>query len=175
MNDSMEDLFTVISPEEIHDNIFKLINEDWMLVCAGKPEHYNMMTASWGGAGFLWRKHIAIIFIRPQRHTFLFMENNPYFTISFYDEEFRDILNYCGTYSGKDVNKMAVDGLDPIETPLGNVAFKQARLLIECRKIYQDDIRPEQFLSFDVEKIYVEKDYHRFYIGEIVKVWKALE
>lgn len=169
----MEEQFQVIKPEDIHDNVFKLINEDWMLVCAGTPEHYNMMTASWGGVGFLWRKHMAMIFIRPQRHTFLFIEENPYYTICFFDEPSRPILNYCGTHSGKDVSKMDIKGLDPIKTPAGNVIFRQARLALECRKIYQDDIRPDQFLSFDLEKIYANKDYHRFYIGEITKVWKA--
>lgn len=172
-NLGMDEQFQVIKPEEIQDNVFQLINNDWMLVCAGTPEHYNMMTASWGGAGFLWKKHIAMIFIRPQRHTFLFIEENPYFTICFFDHSYRQILNYCGTYSGKDVNKMNLKGLDSIVTPNGNVVFKQARLVLECRKIYQDDIRPDQFLSFDQEKIYANKDYHRFYIGEITHVWKA--
>jgi flavin reductase (DIM6/NTAB) family NADH-FMN oxidoreductase RutF len=168
----MEDLFQSILPEDINDNIFRLINEDWMLITAGTEVHYNMMTASWGGAGYLWRKHIAMVFIRPQRHTFLFMEENPYFTLSFFDQQHRDVLNYCGTYSGKDVNKMALEGLDPILSPKGNIFYKQARMVIECRKIYQDDIKPEHFLSFDLEKIYAKHDYHRFYIGEIAGVWR---
>ena len=169
----MDEHFEIIRPEDISENIFKLVNEDWMLICAGKPDHYNMMTASWGGAGFLWKKYIAIIFIRPQRHTFLFVENSPFFTINFFDEKYRHILNYCGTKSGRDVNKMAIDGLEPVQTPSGNTLFKQARMVFECKKIYNDDIKPENFLSFDVEKIYSKRDYHRFYIGEIINIWKS--
>ena len=168
----MDDLFKIIKPEAIDDNLFKLIGTDWMLICAGKPENYNMMTASWGFAGFLWRKPVSMVFIRPQRFTYEFIETNPFYTISFFGEEHRELLNLCGTVSGRDMNKMEVDGLTPIVSPQGNVAFQEAKLVLECRKLYFDDIKPEFFLSFEIEKVYPQKDYHRFYIGEIVNVWK---
>ena len=63
-----------IKPEEITDNVIKLIGKDWMLVTAGRPGDYNTMTASWGGAGFLWNKPVVFVFVRPERHTYGFME-----------------------------------------------------------------------------------------------------
>jgi len=168
----MNDIFSIIKPEAIEDNLFKLIGTDWMLITAGRPDNYNMMTASWGCAGVLWRKPIAVTFVRPQRHTFGFVEENPWYTINFFGEEHREILNLCGTVSGRDMNKMDIDGLTPIVTPLGNVTFEESRLMLECRKIYYDDIKPERFLAFEIEKIYPGKDYHRFFIGEIENVWK---
>ena len=45
------DPFTRIDPTDITDNVFKLLDKDWMLVTAGTPDHYNTMTASWGGFG----------------------------------------------------------------------------------------------------------------------------
>lgn len=171
----MEKLFEPLLPEQIQDNLFKLIGTDWMLICAGKPAHYNMMTASWGGAGILWKKPVAFVFIRPQRHTLLFVEEGPRFSLNFFGESHREMLNLCGTRSGRDIDKMNLPGLDALETPSGSVAFRQARLIMECRKIYFDDIKPEFFLSFDIEKIYARKDYHRFYVGEITHVWKNRE
>ena len=168
----MEQLFKKIRTEEIQDNVFKLIGKDWMLVTSGTPDNYNMMTASWGAAGVLWRKPIAITFVRPQRHTFGFLEKQPFFTLSFFPEEQRELLNICGTTSGRDLNKMNIDGLNAVETPSGSVAFEEARLVLECRKIYFDDIKPEFFQVFDIEKIYPAKDYHRFYIGEIIQAWE---
>ena len=41
-----------IKPEEITDNVIKLIGKDWMLVTAGRRDDYNTMTASWGGPVF---------------------------------------------------------------------------------------------------------------------------
>ncbi len=165
-------IFRKIRPEDIRDNIFSLIGKDWMLITAGSKEHYNMMTASWGSAGVLWKKPVVFAFIRPQRYTYEFIEKQAHFTISFFNEHHRDLLNLCGTTSGRDLNKMKVDGLTAMEMPSGAVAFEEAKLILECRKIYYDDIEPDFFQIFDIEKIYPTEDYHRFYIGEILQVWE---
>ncbi len=167
----MEELFSKISTEDINDNVFKLIGKDWMLITAGQKDAYNMMTASWGAAGVLWRKPVVFTFIRPQRYTYDFIEKNAYFTISFFEEKYRDILNICGTTSGRDLNKMNIEGLTSLQTPSNSIAFQEARLILECRKIYFDDIKPELFQVFDIEKVYPAKDYHRLYIGEIIQAW----
>ena len=75
--------FIRIKPEDIQDNIFKLIGQDWMLITAGNLHLYNTMTASWGFMGILWNKPIAVCFIRPQRFTLEFVEKSPFYTLSF--------------------------------------------------------------------------------------------
>lgn len=158
-----------IDPSQISDNIFKLIGSDWMLVTAGPPDAYNTMTASWGGAGVLWNKNVAWCVVRPQRYTYEFMEKNDTFTLSFFDEEYRDALTVCGSKSGRDIDKAAVTGLMPMAGELsGTTSFKQARLIIECRKIYFQDLQPNNFLDDSIDANYPQKDYHRMYFGEIV-------
>ena len=45
-------------------------------------------------------------------------------------------------------------------------------MIMECRKIYQDDLRKENFHIPEIaEKIYPSGDFHRFYMGEIMNVW----
>ncbi len=168
----IEKLFKKIDPEDIRENIFSLIGDDWMLITAGNRAYYNMMTASWGSAGVLWKKPVIFVFIRPQRYTYEFIEKQAHFTVSFYKNEHRNLLNLCGTTSGRDLNKMNVEGLTPMETPSGAVAFEEAKLILECRKIYYDDIEPDFFQVFDIEKVYPAEDYHRLYIGEILQVWE---
>lgn len=167
----MEKKYREIETELIKDNVFKLINKDWMLIAAGDIDKYNMMTASWGGFGILWGMEVCFCFIRPTRYTYCFMEKESYFTICFFDEEYRDVLNFCGTKSGKDINKMSYEKLTPHTGSTGNVCFTEARMIIECRKIYFQDIDPRQFLDLEIEKNYPLKDYHRLYIGEIIKVF----
>lgn len=168
----MDNSFERIDPTDIQDNIFKLIDEDWMLITAGPLESYNMMTASWGGAGILWNKKIAWCVIRPQRYTREFMEKNDIFTLSFFDEQYRDALNLCGSKSGREINKTEATGFTPISCDLpGATSFKQARMIIECRKIYFQDLQPSNFLDPSIEECYPKKDYHRMYIGEIVNCW----
>lgn len=161
--------FEEISPELFKENPFKLIGDDWMLITAGTMKSVNTMTASWGGLGILWNKNIAICFVRPTRHTFKFIEESDCFTLSFFEEKYRNILDYCGTTSGREVNKIAEAGLTPKEGTLNNIYFEEARLVIECRKIYYQDLNPENFLAPSIEKNYPLKDYHRMYVGEILR------
>jgi flavin reductase (DIM6/NTAB) family NADH-FMN oxidoreductase RutF len=162
-------LFTPISPESVHDNIIKLINKDWMLITSGTPAKFNTMTASWGTAGILWNKPIAICFIRPHRYTFEFVEKYADFTLSFFSEQYRSVLNYCGAHSGRSVDKMAKTGLTPIETAQGNITFAQSRLVLECRKLYADHIKEQYFIDKDlITRNYPQKDFHKFFIGEII-------
>ncbi|HBA53009.1 MAG TPA: flavin reductase, partial [Syntrophorhabdus aromaticivorans] len=103
-----------ISPEMITDNTFKLIGKDWMLVTAGSEAAFNTMTAAWGGLGVLWDKKICFCVIRPTRYTYAFMEKSEDFTLSFFEERYRDVLTYCGTKSGKDIDKVTQTGLTPV-------------------------------------------------------------
>ena len=43
-----------VEVSELTENFFETISKEWMLVCAGDANRYNMMTASWGGVGWLW-------------------------------------------------------------------------------------------------------------------------
>jgi flavin reductase (DIM6/NTAB) family NADH-FMN oxidoreductase RutF len=127
------------------------------------------MTASWGGFGVVWGKNICWIVIRPHRHTYGFVEKAGYFSLSFFNEKYRDALNFCGSNSGKNVDKVKGTGLTPVETGSGNVYFSEARLVIECRKLYFTDIDPSHFIDPAIESNYPAKDYHRMFIGEIVQ------
>ncbi len=161
-----------IRPFDITDNVFKLLDHDWMLVTAGNLKDFNTMTASWGHMGILWNLPIAIAYVRPQRHTYGFMNRYEDYTLSFFTGEYRDALNYCGSRSGRDTDKMRETGLIAVETERGNVTFRQARIVLECRKIYQDDLKKENFLVPEVaRKNYPTDDFHRFFMGHILHVW----
>ena len=163
----MKENWKTVEPVDVSDNVFKLIGTDWMLVTSGTLEKWNTMTASWGTLGILWGKSICICFVRDTRFTYEFMNNNDLFTLSFFHESERAALNYCGTKSGRDVDKAKETGLVPVEID-GSVTFEQSRLVMVCKKIYNQDIDPENFIDPSIHSHYAEKDYHRMYIGEIV-------
>ena len=142
-----------------------------MLITAGNTSKFNTMTASWGGFGILWNLPVAFIFVRPTRYTYRFTEKAEYFTLCFFERKYRKALNYCGSHSGREVDKIKATGLIPQATGKGNVYFKQARLILECRKIYFHDINPEYFLEKAINDNYPLKDYHRLYIGQVENCW----
>jgi flavin reductase (DIM6/NTAB) family NADH-FMN oxidoreductase RutF len=162
-------MFKDITVNKLEINPFRLIGKDWMLITFGNQDSFNVMTASWGGFGFLWNLPVATVYIRPQRHTFGFAESNEFFTLCFFDRKYKNILSYCGTHSGKDFDKVKNTGLIPLETELGNIYYEQANLVMECKKVYFDDIDPDHFADRLIQRNYPNKDYHRMYIGKVVK------
>lgn len=160
------DNFKELRAKEIGDNPFKLIGKDWMLITAGTKDSFNTMTGAWGGMGILWEKEVCFCVIRPTRYTFEFMEKSDRFTLTFLEEQYRDILTYCGSKSGRDVNKVTETGLTPVSTG-DAVYFAEGRLVLVCRKIYHQDMMPANFADPKIEDFYPLKDYHRMYVGEI--------
>ena len=162
--------FREMKPEELDFNPFQKIGKQWMLITAGNESGYNTMTASWGGAGVMWGKPSVTAYIRPQRYTKEFVDREETFTLSFYGEEYRKVLNLFGTVSGKDRDKIKEAGFTPYFTD-GTVAFEEAEVILVCRKMYADEIKPEKFIDKKAEeKWYPEKDYHTMYIAEVEKV-----
>ena len=112
-----------IKVNELTDNLFETISKEWMLVTAGTKDKFNTMTANWGGTGFLWNRPVAFIFIRPERYTFDFIEQNDYLTLSFLGEEHKEVHKICGSKSGRDMDKVKATGLSPLFTENGSIIF----------------------------------------------------
>ncbi len=163
--------FIESKPEQLTDNPFKLIGADWMLITAGTKQSFNTMTASWGGMGVLWQKQVTFCFVRPTRYTYEFMERSENFTLSFFEERYRKALNFCGSHSGRDTDKVKETGLTPAGKD-GFVYFDEARLVLACKKLYFQDFNPGHFLEQRIHDLYPAKDYHRMYVGEIISCLK---
>ncbi len=163
--------FSEINIRQIDKSAVSLINDEWALVTAGGKEKWNTMTISWGGLGELWGRDAAFIFIRPQRYTREFIEKSEIFTLSFFGGHYKKELSLCGSKSGREIDKAAATGLKPVFME-GAVAFEQAELVLVCRKIAFQDLDPAGFLDKSIEDNYPSKDYHRLYVGEILKTYK---
>lgn len=162
--------FKEINPKEIVESPFKLIGDDWALVTAGDRKKFNTMTISWGGVGIMWGKPVVFTFIRPQRYTFAFMENGDRYTMSFFDEKYRDALKFCGSKSGRDYNKVKETGLTPAFTENGSVYFEEAKLVLECKKMYAQNLNAESITDRESVDKWYNNDFHKMYISEITKV-----
>lgn len=163
-------IFKEISAEAITANPFELIGKDWALVTSGSKDSFNTMTISWGGVGIMWGKPVTYSFIRPQRHTFGFMENNDYFSMSFFEEDYRDALKFCGSKSGRDYDKVKETGLTTAFTEDGVPYFEEAKLVLVCKKMYSQFLNAESVVDNEAVDKWYDNDFHKMYISEIVKV-----
>ncbi|MBR1591584.1 MAG: flavin reductase [Ruminococcus sp.] len=164
--------FRKINISELQFNPFEKIGSKWMLITSGTPDSFNTMTASWGQLGILWNKNVLTCYIRPNRYTYEFIEKNEIFTASFFGEQFRKMLAFCGSHSGRDCDKIAETGFVTVELEKG-IGFEQADMVFVCRKLYSYDLQESGFLTDDgIPAVSYAKDpYHRAYISEITAVY----
>lgn len=163
-----------ITIDALQENFLHIISKEWMLVTAGTPGHFNTMTANWGGTGFLWNRPVVFVFIRPERFTYEFMESNEYFTLSFLGEENKAIHKICGSLSGRDIDKIKESGLCPLIMENNQITYKQSRLTLECKKLYDTMLNQKNF----TDKVPLGQWYggthgnlHKMYIAEITDIW----
>ena len=163
-------MFLEIDIRDVKKNMLKAISDEWMLISAGNEEKSNMMTASWGLIGELWFRDVAVCFIRPQRYTLNFVEENETFALSFFGTEQKQALSFCGSKSGKDYDKLKETGLTPVYSD-GTVYYEEAKLVLICKKIAVSEVKPEQILEKSIiDRCYPEKDFHKIFVGEIIRV-----
>ena len=166
-------MFQKVDPKSLNLNPFAAIGDQWMLITAGTKERCNTMTASWGGLGVLWGAPMATAYIRPQRYTKQFVDENEYFTLSFFPENYRPQLSLCGTKSGRDMDKVKECGFTVAEGAGGAPYFEQAELVLVCRKRMTMPM-DEAAMPQDVKDKWYKGDYHTMYWGEIVEALKKV-
>ncbi len=157
----------IIDAKELKENFIKDIADEYMLVAAGDKDSYNMMTASWGFAGEMWGNDCMLAVVRPTRYTIEFINRNDYFTLSFYGDN-KEVHKICGSKSGRDVDKAALAHLTPVFED-NTVYFKEARMVIVCKKQYVQQMKEECFTDKEPLKWY-NNDLHYMIIGKIEKV-----
>jgi flavin reductase (DIM6/NTAB) family NADH-FMN oxidoreductase RutF len=161
--------------KEFAPRIFHLFDEQWLLLACGdfSKKHFNVMTISWGSIGVIWNRPFVQVVVRPTRYTFEFMNRYDTFTVSAFTDDYRDALNLLGTLSGREGDKIARSGLTPVPSrSVASPSFAEAELVLECRKLFWQDIDRRHFVDASIEKHYPKEDYHRMFFGEVVGVFR---
>ncbi|MDR1884583.1 MAG: DUF4468 domain-containing protein [Prevotella sp.] len=162
--------FRQATADKIPGNYIKLLS-DWTLITSGATSRTNVMTASWGGIGTFREKPVAFCFLNPTRYSVEVMDNDEYYTISFYTEAYKDALRYCGSVSGRTTDKIKGSGLTPIKTPSGSTAFAEAWMILECKKMLSQQLSADTAVDKNLPNDRTKDGYHKMYIGEILNVW----
>jgi len=169
-------LFKRISPEEIDEDVFTLAGKVFPVITAGKEEHYNSMTASGGGFGLLFGKPTTWCILRADRYTLELILKYQTYTMSYFPDEYREQVLFLGSKSGRDSEKMKEVALTCVQTPSGDVSFKEARLILACSLTEVTTPTPGDFYTQETkdlfDKGYQEGNiYRRYVFGKITDVW----
>jgi len=166
--------YKILTADQFRKNPFQIIGKEWMLITAGNSEKANTMTASWGGLGVMYGKNVAYVVIRPQRYTKEFVDREDTFSLSFFDKEYRKVLNYLGTVSGRDEDKIAKSGLTLVDYE-GTPYFDEANLVLICKKLFRQPLNSENLLDEKLIRAwYPNGDYHTLYIAEVTKILRIM-
>lgn len=153
--------------------VFDMFNNQWALVTAGEPDHYNTCTIAWGSLGTIWGgpgggRSIVTVYVNPDRYTWEFLKQSYTFTVAFFPQEYRKALGYLGSHSGRDGDKVAAAGLTPKEL-VGGVTFEEADLTFVCRKLYQGEFKRDGLAKEISHGIYEDREPHWMFVGEIIE------
>ena len=150
----------------VAQNAIEKIKEGAFLTVAADSA-VNTMTIGWATIGFIWRNPILTVAVRDSRHTFTLIEKAEDFTVTIPGTDFRKEIMFCGTRSGRDVNKFEACNLSTVpgrqvKSPIIDVTG----LHFECRIVFKGAMDPAHLVD-DYQHLYPEKDYHTLYYGEI--------
>ena len=149
-----------------YEGVMKQIKEGaFLTVKAG--EALNTMTIGWATIGFAWRKPIMMVMVRNTRYTYSLIEKAADFTVSVPTGNMKKEIAFCGTKSGRDVDKFKECRLKTAASQkVGSPIIQIPGIHFECRIVYKNAIDPTQ-LTREYDQIYPEKDYHTLYFSEI--------
>lgn len=147
----------------------------------------NTMTIGWGTLGIEWGKPIFIAFVRDSRHTKTMLDETGEFTVNIpVGNVDPKILGYCGSKSGRNVDKIRELGLTLEESMVISVpGICELPLTLECKVIYRQEQELGAIQSDLMEKYYPQnvtdpdagrnRDHHIAYYGEIVNAYLIQE
>lgn len=171
-----EKLFTQISPYELTDNKFPIINKNNCVITTGKLGVHNSMVGNVSGFGVLLHKPICFCIFPENRYTLELIEKNLTYTISYFDKQYEKDVMFFGSKSGRNSNKMNETKLIAIETPLGNVTYQEVSWCFECKLVQGTIITEKDFINDEMKSAVLEAYkaagvYRKYVFGEILSVW----
>jgi len=150
---------------------YKVMSREGLLLVSAAPDGKpNVMTIGWGTIGIIWGKPIFVVMVRHSRYTHECLEKVPEFTVNVPTPKMKGIAAFCGSRSGREVDKFAKKGLEAL--PSANVKpplVGQCAIHYECRVVHKNDVVPDALARHILTGNYAQGDFHRFYYGEILR------
>jgi len=139
------------------------------LLVSGRLQKANTMAIGWGLIGPLWEKPFFIVAVRPSRYTYKFIEETGDFTVNVPRQGMEEIVDYCGSVSGRDHNKFEERRLTPASAKcVGSPIISECVVHYECKVAYKANVVSSRLPRDILGDCYPRGDYHTFYFGEIL-------
>lgn len=161
----------LIDLKSLTPEVLSVFGTNNALLTVGDKDVCNTMTIGWCSLGRMWNMPACTVYVRPSRYTYQFMESRDYFTVCVLSTDLHDKMNFCGTKSGRDVDKIRECGFT-VQYGMGDAPLiAEADWALVCKKLYAQDLKTEHLLDQRPEKFYQSEPWHRMYIGEVLEAY----
>ncbi|MEM2876372.1 MAG: flavin reductase family protein [Candidatus Bathyarchaeia archaeon] len=131
--------------ELLNETVRALNDRGLLLASVGRDGRPNVMTIGWGFVGYLWSKPYFIVAVRPSRHTYRLIKETGDFTVNVPSKGMEDVVDYCGTVSGRIYDKFKAKKLTPVKGRYVNSPIIDECILhYECKVNYESDLESEK-------------------------------
>ncbi len=160
-------------PTEYYSQVMKAMTSQGLLLGSqDAAARSNIMTIGWGAIGNIWGVPVWSVLVRPSRYTCQCIEHTGCFTVNVPDEALGMACAICGSKSGRDSDKFALNGLKAgrashVLAPI----VEECPIVYECQVVHSSDILPAKLTDEIRMGSYLNGDYHRLYFGKILAAW----
>lgn len=160
---------------QYNENLEKVLNQlsKGAFLTVSNGTNTNTMTIGWANIGIIWNKPVMMVMVRKSRHTYDIIENAKDFTISLpINVDLKKALVYCGSYSGRDVDKIKESQLSLKKSySVASPIISQCDMHYECKIVHSQQLVTKNLEENIKDRFYINDDYHILYFGEIVETY----
>ena len=163
-------------PNLVRETHQRLTREGILMAVADADGKLNPMTIGWGVFGCIWGRDIFVTMVRPSRYTYECIEHTGDYTVNVLPAALQDAAASCGTVSGRDQDKLAINGLTPVPSQhIRSAGIAEASIVFECKVVHHNDLAPDTLPHEITAQYYPLPDHHRIYYGQILRVSASTE
>lgn len=149
-----------------------LRNGGLLLVAEGKDGVPNAMTIGWGLMGVMWSQPFFVVAVRKSRHTYKLIEESNKFTVCVPGKGMDEVLQVCGTKSGRDMDKFKELGLKAVRGKSVDAPYIEGcPIVYECDVAYKTQVEKGDVALKIEEAVYGGGNYHALYYGWVKAVY----
>ncbi len=158
-----------VSYESVAQKFLEQLPKGAFLSVKGEPD--NTLTIGWGAIGYIWRKPVLLVMVRPSRHSSSLLEKAGEFSVSVpVGQHLQKELLDCGKLSGRDGDKFERVKLqkEPSLALLHTPIVADCNLQFDCRTLLRQPMDRDALDEIVREIAYSNGDEHVFYMAEIL-------
>ena len=151
--------------------VLNAIKMGGVFISCGNGKKINIMDSDWGTLGRMWNRDVFILPVRKKKYSHELISKNKSFVVNIPTHDMANQLIRCSNMSGREINKFEVLGFNPEPAMrVNSVGISECIMQLECKVVYTSEMRESKLNPTIARDMYVNREYHTLFFGEIIRV-----